>query len=117
MKFLLVLCCLTTLTLAIVPAADPVTKTGPIPYDFGGIELRETNPLHDGLDYLMEQKREAIEEQVKAARKAAAKRKKEAAKRRQRELERERRQRELERERRLLVVPVNGDEKKDSFIE
>jgi hypothetical protein len=116
MKFLLVLCCLTTLTLAIVPAADPVAKTGPVPYDFGGIELRETNPLHDGLDYLMEQKREAIEEQVKAARKAAAKRrKKEAAERRKKEAT-ERRQRELERERRLLVVPVNGDEK-DSFIE
>lgn len=94
---------MTTLTFAIVPTADPVAKTGPIPYDFGGIEMRETNPLHDGLDYLMEQKREAIEEQIQAARKAAAKRrKKEAA---------ERRQRELERERRLWVVPVNGEKK------
>ncbi|KAI9258265.1 hypothetical protein BY458DRAFT_518263 [Sporodiniella umbellata] len=37
-------------------------------YDFQGIEIRNTQPLHDGLDYLMEQKREAEEEQVQEER-------------------------------------------------
>lgn len=76
MKYLLVLIFLTALVFADIPGVRTF-----VPYNFKGIEIRETEPLHDGLDYLMEQKREAEEERVQQARKEKARERKAANKR------------------------------------